>query len=144
MFLFFLLFHREGCHWSDPRAMIFWQQVIGTVQRGLPVNYVQAFCDGLYTTEEKLRDNNPQGRSLKFQLFDTGQGAWVSSDFYPLSVSRLGFDYAIYGCTGWGDGGVVSAGTTYEEEFLRIMSIKNRYIQTFTPELQNLSPTSVR
>ena len=86
-----------GCHWSDPRAMIFWQQVIGTVQRGLPVNYVQAFCDGLYTTEEKLRDNNPQGRSLKFQLFDTGQGAWVSSDFYPLSVSRLGFDYAIYG-----------------------------------------------
>ena len=105
--------------------MLFWQQVIGTIQRVLPVNYVQALCDGLYTTEENLRNNNPQGRSLKIQieLFDNGCNVWVSSDFYPLSVSRLGFDYAMYG---QGGGLCESEGAWCNTRALsELMSIKN-------------------
>lgn len=129
-----------GNDWSDPRAMLFWQQVIGTIQRGLPVNYVQAFCDGLYTTEEKLRYNNPQSRSLKFELFDTGRRTWVSSDFYLLSASRLGFDYAIYagrGRCGLGGGrGPLNVGGT--EGLRSLCQSKTACMQTFTPTFQNV------
>lgn len=83
-----------GNGWSDPRAMLFWQQVIGYIERIMPVNYVQAFFDGLYNSEEKLRKGLPQGRSLRFELFDSGRNTWVPKDFYPLVDSRLGFDFA--------------------------------------------------
>lgn len=82
---------------SDPRALLFWQQVIGTIQRALPVNYIQAFCAGLEKTIEALQVDVYQGRSLKIQIFDTARNNWVPTNLYPLSASRLGFEYAIYG-----------------------------------------------
>ncbi len=117
-----------GNNWKDPHAMLFWQQGIGTIQRSLPVNYVQAFCDGLDITEEKLRHNRPQDRSLEISLFDTR--VWVPTDFYPLSRSRLGFDYAIYGTAWDGSGsrvGSAPGGAVWRTfvNFSRLMSIKN-------------------
>ncbi len=113
-----------GNAWSDPRAMLFWQQGIGTIQRGLPVNYVQAFCDGLYATEAKLRNNQPQGRLLKIDFLDTLRLTRVPMDFYPLSTSRLGFDYAIYGAWCGRPCGACCAGGC-GRDFSKLMSIKN-------------------
>ena len=95
-----------------------------------------AFCDGLYITEEKLQKHNPQGRALKIQLFDTGQQTWISFDFYPLSASRLGFDYAIYGL---GQIGVqLGCRRLSGLPFLMLCQSKTAFMQTFTSRLQNL------
>ncbi len=127
-----------GGDWKDPRAMLFWQQIIGTIQRRLPVNYVQAFCDGLYTTKEKLRNNQPQGRSLKIELGNMLQQSWVPTDFYPLSLSRLGFDYAIFADVTHGDG---LPGTScrsrawqaFRRHFRSLCKSKTVCMQTFVP-----------
>jgi hypothetical protein len=84
-----------GNNWDNPRAMLFWQQVIGTIQRLMPVNYAQAFCSGLLSTQEKLQKGDAQGRTLAFEVYRSGSG-WQAAPFYPLTDSRLGFDYAIY------------------------------------------------
>lgn len=84
-----------GNDWSNPRAMAFWQQAIGYVQRFMPANYAQAFCDGLNSTNDKLYKGTPQGRALKFETYQAGR--WVPADFYPLSNSHLGFRFAIAG-----------------------------------------------
>ncbi len=44
-----------GNNEEDPRAMVFWQQVIGYIQRCMPANYVQAFCNGIDNTKEKYK-----------------------------------------------------------------------------------------
>ncbi len=81
---------------SDPRSILFWQQVIGAIQRAFPVNYVQAFCHyNLYETIENLQNNHPQNRSLIMGLY-VNDAPRRFFNFYPLVVSRLGFDYAIY------------------------------------------------
>ena len=87
--------HDFGNDWEDPRALAFWQFTVGYAQRFLPVNYVQAFIDGLYNSEEKLRTGLPQYRALKFKVYDVASQSLVSTDFYPLSESRLGFNFAI-------------------------------------------------
>jgi hypothetical protein len=88
-----------GNNKSSPQALLFWQQVIGFIQRIMPANYVQAFCNGLYDTYEKLQKNSPQGRLLEYNidyLNDEGHICRKSNPFYPLSVSELGFSFAIY------------------------------------------------
>ncbi len=83
----------HNASWGDPRCLLFWQQVIGTIQRALPVNYIQALCGGLDSIEKDLRNNIPQNRSMHVYLYyPRGRLVWV----YPLSKSSLGFDYAIY------------------------------------------------
>lgn len=87
-----------GSDWSDPRATLFWQQVIGYIQRFLPANYLQAFCDGLYKTEKKLRNGSPQNRSFKLNRYDWDWCSWILADLYPRLASSLGFDFAILAC----------------------------------------------
>jgi hypothetical protein len=121
-----------GDNWSDPRAMLFWQQVIGSIQRIMPANYVQAFCDGLEKTAGKLEKGEPQGRAFKFDVFDSGH--WVPSDFYPLSGSRLGFDFAIYGAEGaastlWAR----SVGCFYGPNFEAYVNQKQQTYRAYTP-----------
>jgi hypothetical protein len=82
-----------GNDWSNPKAMLFWQQSIGYVQRFMPANYVQAFCDGLYNTTRRLQKGTPHGRLSEFEMYRAGN--WARSDFYPLFSNRLGFDFAI-------------------------------------------------
>ncbi len=123
-----------GNNWDDPRAMAFWQLVIGYVERFLPVNYIQAFFDRLCMSEDKLRKGEPQARSLKFEVFDEGRNSWGPVDFYPLSTSRLGFNFAIYADSflrdirtplglEWGLG----------RTFSKLMSIKNSKCRELTP-----------
>jgi hypothetical protein len=106
--------------------MLFWQQVIGYVQRFMPANYAQAFCEGLDNTNKKLQESTPQGRSLKFEKYHAGR--WVPTDFYPLFGSRLGFDFAMYGggaMRGWLLG-LRSAGPAGGWRLVsELMSIKN-------------------
>ncbi len=132
-----------GNDWSDPRAMLFWQQTIGYIERLFPANYVQAACDGFYNTEEKLRSGTPQARSFKFEVYHSGRGAWAPADFYPLSSSRLGFDFAIFargaaagGC-GQGVAGL-SAGMRTACDALRPF---RSLCQSKTASLQNLCRT---
>ena len=88
-----------GNDWADPRALLFWQKVVGYdgIQRVMPVNYVQAFHDWLPNTVRKLKHNQPQDRSTRFEIFRV-LGGWVDVDFYPLQArGSLGFNFAIYG-----------------------------------------------
>jgi hypothetical protein len=86
----FKLYDREyelfGNRWDSAKNMLFWQKVIGYIQRFLPASYAQAFAQGIYyivENGEKLK------RSLEFRhdknIF-----------FFPLDSdprSRLGFDW---------------------------------------------------
>ncbi len=120
-----------GNNLSDPRALAFWRLVIGYAQRFMPVNYVQAFFDGLYNSEEKLRKGIPQGRSLKFKVFDSRSNTWVSTDFYPLSISRLGFDFA-FGWAGVASGEWPRVCRGAGAKFSKLMSIKNSKLTELT------------
>ncbi len=80
-------------NWQNPRALLFWQQTIGYIQRFMPVNYAQAFCDGFKKTNESLEQGLPQGRSLILAILRPG--IWHINAFYPLGVSSLGSDFAI-------------------------------------------------
>lgn len=86
-----------GYNWDDPRALLFWQKVIGYdgMQRFMPVNYIQAFQDWLDGTVKKLQNDQPQGRSLQFKFFCSD---WKPVLFYPLQPRGTpGFNFAIYG-----------------------------------------------
>lgn len=109
---------------SDPRAMLFWQQIIGYIQRVLPANYAQAFCDGLCNTTQKLQKGIPQSRSFKFEILNAGRNAWCPSDFYPLASSLLGFDFAIYGRQA-GCGAARKCASRSNDALLNLLSIKN-------------------
>jgi hypothetical protein len=95
-----------GNRWDSAKNMLFWQKVIGYIQRFLPASYAQAFAQGIYyivENGEKLK------RSLEFRhdknIF-----------FFPLDSdprSRLGFDWAgrpfaggrrLFGGAVWGSG----------------------------------------
>jgi hypothetical protein len=118
---------------------LFWQRVIGTMQRGLPPPWIQAFCKSVYVTQDKLRTNIPQDRSFKIELLDTERtdlDVWIPSDFYPLSRSRLGFDYAL--CSVWGQNALSGARQRFDASLLNLVSIKTAYMQTFTSQLQNI------
>jgi hypothetical protein len=113
-----------GNNRNNPRAMLFWQQVIGTIQRIMPANYAQAFCDGLLTTQEKLQKGEAQNRSFVLPFYRPGINWALAAPFYPLADSRLGFDYAIScewprSAGPWGTGGLRGALLS------RLMSIKN-------------------
>lgn len=115
-----------GNSWGNPKAMLFWQQAIGYIQRFMPANFVQAFCNGLYISNEKLQKSMPKGRLLRFKKYDTGSRDWVNSDFYPLSNSGLGFDFAIYGGLAHR---IAGGGWAAVSEF---MSIKNSRLTELT------------
>jgi hypothetical protein len=73
--------------WNAPKNNLCWCKVIGFIQRFLPANYAQAFCQGVYYIVES---NEKLNRSLKFRY-----GNNIS--FFPLDTfpsSRLGFDFA--------------------------------------------------
>ncbi len=94
-----------GGRWNDPRAMLFWQQSIGGEQQGMTANMAQAYCDGLFNTAQKLQEEKPQGRSLKFEKYDSTSRRWGVMDLYPGGRvdSDLGFKFAIapVGGSGW-------------------------------------------
>lgn len=80
---------------KDPRARLFWQQVIGSIERMMPANYVQALCSGFYDTASKLRKGQQQSRTFKVQALSSN-GRMSTIDVYPLAKSLLGTDLAIY------------------------------------------------
>ncbi len=125
-----------GGHWDDPRAMLFWRQGIGGEQTGMTANMAQAYCDGLFNTAQKLQEGKPQGRSLKFEKYDSGgaAGGWAGADLYPRGRvdSDLGFKFALLGRWGrgagraWGRAGIVAV-------FPKLMSIKkSRLTETYS------------
>ena len=72
--------------WSVNQLRLFWNQVIGYIQRFLPACYAQAFCQGLYDVVE---NNKPVARSLKFEN--------NSRLYFPVMVSAgLGFEFGVY------------------------------------------------
>ncbi|MBV8802158.1 MAG: hypothetical protein JO131_04210, partial [Gammaproteobacteria bacterium] len=83
-----------GNNSKDPRAILFWQQVIGKIQSVLPVNYVQALCNGMVTTGENLKNNIPQGRSFKMKVFNPEHKGdpsklYIPCNFYPRGISGI-------------------------------------------------------
>ena len=78
------------------QAFLFWQQVIGYIQRFMPANYVQALCDGAPSTLQCLQKDEPQNRLFNFIIYYAEKNKGIDSQFYPLSSSRLGFDFALY------------------------------------------------
>ena len=96
-----------GGRWNDPRALLFWQKVIGYdgIQRIMPVNYVQAFHDWLDNTVKKLQNEKPQDRSTRFEIYRSGH--WIPVDFYPLQPRcSSDFNFAIYGGRARAVGGI--------------------------------------
>jgi hypothetical protein len=80
-------FNDFGGSWDSPKNVLMWRKVIGYIQRYLPANCAQAFCQGLYFIVD---DNEKLTRSLKFSLES-------AVSFFPLDsdpCSRLGFDFA--------------------------------------------------
>src|SRR3990167_73639 len=72
--------------WPSERRRLFWRQVVGYLERLLPVSYVQAGCQGI----ENIREGEPLKRLLK--LVD-------GSSYYPLDANpanRLGSDHGIH------------------------------------------------
>lgn len=82
---------------DDPRAMLFWQRVHGSIQCLMPANYVQAFCSGLQTNVERIQRGDQQGRSFGLYIARPirPDEHWEMTNFYPLSNTRLGIDHAI-------------------------------------------------
>ncbi len=70
--------------------ILYWNKVIGYLQRYLPACYAQAFCQIALDISGK---DLPLKRSLSFQDYSV-------HEFFPLSpTSRLGYDYAVLGKT---------------------------------------------
>lgn len=72
--------------WNNDRADLFWQQIVGYVQRFLPANIAMDFAQGLY---ERVDENAPAARSFNFK--------YGNVSIFPLthdSLSGLGFKYA--------------------------------------------------
>jgi hypothetical protein len=93
-------FNDFGGRWDSPKNVLMWRKVVGYIQRYLPANYAQAFCQGLYYIVD---DNEKLTRSLKFRFERT-------MSFFPLDsdrASRLGFDFA---GGGGAQGGALAAG----------------------------------
>lgn len=130
-----------GNAWDNPRAMLFWQRTIGYIQCVMPANYVQAFCDGVVNTTEKLQKGIPQGRSFEFEVYDGAARDFLPASFYPLTVSRLGIDFAFYaprrGAWPWGTaagrGGAVPPAGRAAAVFSKFMSIKSSKLTELTP-----------
>ncbi|MHB1948142.1 MAG: hypothetical protein ACYCQI_08520 [Gammaproteobacteria bacterium] len=98
-------FKKDFGDWDDPRALLFWQKVIGYdgIERLMPVNYVQAFKDWIDLTVERMRINAMQRRNTCFYLNDF--------NFYPLRPRGfIGFNFAIYGCRAAATPGLSCAG----------------------------------
>lgn len=75
-----------GGSWDNPKNLLFSRQVIGYIERYLPANFAQAFCQGLYSLTNRWR---PLKRDLKLE---------DKSFFYPPvgSSSGLGVDRMVY------------------------------------------------
>jgi len=90
-----------GGHLNNPKNLLFLRQVIGYIERYLPANLAQAFCQGLgYAARQSLE------RNLKLK---------DSSFFYPRDLSSssgLGFNHAVWG--GWDRGAVDMIGATID------------------------------
>jgi hypothetical protein len=120
---------------EDPRALFFVQYVIGYrgIQGLMPVNYVQAHQDGLCNTEQKLRNNEPQGRSTRFEIYRFGD--WIPIDFYPRAP-RMSADsnFMIYGralsCGGGGCRAGVWGGRLRAPAFRILCQSKTAGLQT--------------
>jgi hypothetical protein len=72
--------------WDIDRLRLFWSQVIGCLERLLPVSYVQAICQGV----DKVLKGEPLKRQLK--LGD-------NITYFPLDAdpaNRLGFDHGVH------------------------------------------------
>lgn len=122
-----------GGAWNNPRAVLFWQQVIGYSQRFMPVNYVQAFCDGIANTTKKLQKGARQGRALKFAI--SHQGISIPVAFYPLAVSRFGVDFALYaGSHGDAKGCWRLACAACGRGFAKFLSVKNSKLTELTQQ----------
>jgi hypothetical protein len=71
------------------KFQLFWSQVVGYLERLLPVSYVQAGCQGL----NKVIKGEPLKRELA--LF------FPNTSYYPLDAdhkNRLGFNHGVYFC----------------------------------------------
>ena len=80
---------------QNPKCLLFWQRVIGYVQRFMPACDAQAFVDGLHKTARKLEGGDPQNRKLSTNFYSHTRRDWVNSSFYPLVNSCLAADYGI-------------------------------------------------
>ncbi|MHB1947434.1 MAG: hypothetical protein ACYCQI_04900 [Gammaproteobacteria bacterium] len=132
-----------GDDWRDPRALLFWQKVIGYdgIQRFMPVNYVQAFHDWLHNTVEKLQKNQPQDRSTHFEVYHCNSN-YVPVVIYPLQRrSCPGYNFAI-------DGGSIGLlgllGGGCEQWMSKLMSIKNSRLTKLMPERQDYQLESAK
>ncbi len=116
--------------YRNPKSMLLWQQVFGYVQRFMPANYAQAFCEDIGNTNKKLQESTPQGRSLKFNKYYAG--LWGTRDFYP-PFSRLGFDFAICaaGDASWGEMRAWAGGLS------ALVSIKNSSLTELLAQQQD-------
>jgi hypothetical protein len=112
-----------GNRWDSAKNMLFWQKVIGYIQRFLPACYAQAFAQGIYYI---VQDGEELKRSLEFQhdknIF-----------FYPLDSlprSRLGYDY-VAGGTGGGLGAWAAVWVPASCSFYLLVSGKNNIVATY-------------
>jgi hypothetical protein len=107
--------------WRGPQCSVFWSQVVGYLERLLPVSYVQAGCQGI----NNVTEGEPLERILT--LSD-------NTSYYPLDASprdRLGFNHGIYfGSAAWS--AVALAANRFDFSSLVILC------RSKTSELQNL------
>jgi hypothetical protein len=81
-----------GSPQNNLSAMLFWQRVVGYIQRLFPANYSQIFCNP-YNSSRKINSTIAQNRLFKLAVIDVRQRTGREINFYPMS--DLGFNFAI-------------------------------------------------
>jgi hypothetical protein len=114
--------------WDEDRCHLFWSQVVGYLQRLLPVSYVQAGC--------QVIDHVIKGERLNRLLKLVGESTYFPLDADP--ANRLGFDHGVY--FGPGGGWVLATGhgprgAVDSCDFSNLLSSKNiRLVEILQPQ----------
>lgn len=116
---------------KDPRALVFWQRVIGYIQSLMPVNDVQAYLEqkGLELSVQNLRNGNPQNRSLNVEVF-RAPASPVTQDVYKDSGLGVNFALTMKG-KGWGAAKADGRVKIINEH----LSVKEKWLQSMAAEL---------
>jgi hypothetical protein len=142
----FKLFNKKyqpfGNSWESTKNKLFWQKVIGYIQRFSPANYGQAFAQNMSYIAE---DGKKLKRSFKFWH------CWPDENilFFPLDSDprfRLGYDYAAADLwQGWALWRVCPRSSRREPTgrlFTNLCHAKTTSLQCIKPQRDNLSKKS--
>lgn len=130
---------------DSPKNLLVCCRMIGSTERPLPLNIIQAMSDGIERTIDKKEKGKRQGRTLMFDIWD-GKN-WVGHDFLTTLVSSphqgLGVNFAIFRFEGVATGPRWVAWNGKWATRINDAGIFKIYINQKTENLRNLCCTQL-